>query len=281
MLPEIVGVLRCPVCARALAEVPGALRCEAGHAFDLARQGYVNLTVSAPRGGDTAGMLDARARFLGGGHFAPLRDAVAEAAARHVAPGGVLVEVGAGTAFYLAAALEAVPGRVGLALDLSKFAARRAARAHPRAASAVVDVSRPLPLRDGAAALVLDVFAPRNPPELARILAPDGALLLVTPSSRHLEELRGALGLLEVDPDKDRRLDEALGPRFDRGAPETVAFTMRLSRQDAHALVAMGPSAWHLSDEELGGRLDAISWPVTVTADVRIEVDRPRPLVAP
>ena len=36
-------VLICPVCGAALGEASGALRCERGHSFDLAREGYVNL----------------------------------------------------------------------------------------------------------------------------------------------------------------------------------------------------------------------------------------------
>lgn len=34
---------RCPLCAQPLAEEGNCLRCAAGHSFDIARQGYVNL----------------------------------------------------------------------------------------------------------------------------------------------------------------------------------------------------------------------------------------------
>ena len=37
-------------------------------------------------------------------------------------------------------------------------------------------------------ALILSVFAPRNPPEMARVLAPGAALVAVTPTTRHLFE---------------------------------------------------------------------------------------------
>ena len=42
MLPE-QSAFCCPVCMRALMRSERSLRCEAGHCFDLARQGYVNL----------------------------------------------------------------------------------------------------------------------------------------------------------------------------------------------------------------------------------------------
>ncbi len=51
-------------------------------------------------------------------------------------------------------------------------------------------------MRDAVAALVLNVFAPRNGAETTRVLAPGGLLAVVTPTERHLEELVGPLGLL-------------------------------------------------------------------------------------
>src|SRR5205823_9615897 len=131
------------------------------------------------------------------------------AAARRVAAGGLVVDLGAGTGHHTATVLDALPGRLGLALDSSTYALRRAARAHPRLGAVACDGWRRLPVRDGAAGLVLDVFAPRNGAEFRRILAPGGALLVVTPEPAHLHELVDTLGLLAVDPDKDRRLDHA------------------------------------------------------------------------
>ena len=87
MLDDVIGWLRCPACGAALARAGGTLRCPNGHAFDIARQGYVSLLASglAPVG-DTAEMVQARAAFLAAGHYAPLADAVA-AAAVGAAPG--------------------------------------------------------------------------------------------------------------------------------------------------------------------------------------------------
>ena len=71
-------------------------------------------------------------------------------------------------------------GVAGLAVDVSKPALRRAAQAHPRAAAIRADLWRRLPVSDGVAALILNVFAPRNGPEYHRVLRPDGLLLVVT-----------------------------------------------------------------------------------------------------
>src|SRR3954447_12494628 len=127
MRPDLLPYLRCPVCAECLAAAGAALRCTRGHSFDVARQGYVNLlTGHATGGGDDAAMVAARADLLAAGHFDFLRDAVIAAAAT----GGddpyrgidLVVEVGAGTGHYLAGLLDAQPGGLGLALDVSKAA---------------------------------------------------------------------------------------------------------------------------------------------------------------
>lgn len=275
MLPDVLAALRCPLCRGPLAEAARALRCPAGHAFDVARQGYVSFVVGAPTGlvGDDAAMVEARARFLAAGHFAPLSAALADAA--NGAGPGIVVEVGAGTAHHLARVLDALDGRAGLGIDLSKHAARRAARAHPCAAAVVADARAQLPLADGCAGLVLDVFAPRNGAELRRVLHPSGALLVVTPGPEHLRELREPLGLLEIAPDKARRVEEALGAHLHRASSRELGWSMSLSRGDAVALAAMGPSARHLSPGDLAARAAGLPERGAVTAAVVLETWRP------
>jgi 23S rRNA (guanine745-N1)-methyltransferase len=265
-LDEAVNLLRCPVCADGLQLGDGSLRCRAGHSFDIARQGYVNLV---PGRADTPEMVEARDAFLGAGHYRHLSDALAEEAAR-VDASGAVVDVGAGTGHHLARVLDALPERLGLALDASPAALRRAARAHPRAAAIGADAWKPLPLGDGVAAIVLSVFAPRNPPEMARILAPGGALVAVTPTTRHLYELVGPLGLLSVPEDKEDRLDEQLASQFTLRERRSVEHSMFLAREEATQIVRMGPSAWHIDESELATRLAALPDPLTVTASVTL-----------
>ncbi|HEY3608197.1 MAG TPA: rRNA (guanine-N1)-methyltransferase [Pseudonocardiaceae bacterium] len=236
--PEpVVDVLLCPVCREMLTRAGGTLACPAGHAFDIARQGYVNLLGRAD--GDTAAMVADRSAFLAAGHYTPLASLVARWAA-DAAP-GLVVDAGAGTGYYLAAVL--ARGGFGLALDASPSALRRAARAHERIGAAVWDVWRPWPVRDGVAAVVLNVFAPRNGPEFHRVLRPDGTLLVVTPTRAHLAEL-GAAGLLSVDPHKAARLAETL-VRFERVRSAEISYPMALSAADVRRVIGMGPAAHH------------------------------------
>ncbi|WP_344468660.1 putative RNA methyltransferase [Kitasatospora kazusensis] len=277
MLQDIERYLACPHCAQQLTLDGRTLRCAAGHSFDQAKQGYVSLLAGdAHTGtGDTAGMVAARSDFLAAGHYRPIADALAEAAVAAGAAGpagpgeGLVADLGAGTGYYLAHVL-ARTGGTGAALDISKYALRRAAKAHPRIGAVVCDAWRPLPLRDASADLLLNVFAPRNGPEIRRVLRPGGRLLLVSPTSRHLRELVAALGLLSVDEDKERRIDEKLSPWLTRTDRVELEFRLSLSRADAAAVVAMGPNAWHTDAGKLAATLAELPEPVEVTGSVQV-----------
>lgn len=274
MLASVIHLLRCPVCGEDLALNDTAVACGRGHAFDVARQGYVNLAGSTPHTGDTAEMVQARGGFLGAGHYAPLLEALAEEAQRWELPGGgAVVDLGAGTGEYLAAVLDALPTWVGVAVDVSKYAARRAARAHPRAGAVIADVWQPLPIKDAAADLVLDVFAPRNLDEVRRILHPGGAFVVATPAPEHLAELVGPLGLVGVDPDKQRRLDrDTAALRLERRTQ--VRFALQLHHADLAALVQMGPTGHHITAGELQQQIAALPAPVRVSCAVDVAVYR-------
>ncbi|GAA2346064.1 methyltransferase domain-containing protein [Saccharopolyspora halophila] len=270
MLDDVVELLACPHCGSSLDRIGGALRCTSHHVFDIARQGYVSLLPGGSKVvGDTAEMIAARAAFQAAGHYAPIAEAVAEA----VSGDGPVVDVGAGTGYYLARAL-GESGRAGVALDVSKYACRRAAKAHPRVGAAVADAWHGLPIRSGAASVLLNVFAPRNAAEMHRVLRPGGELVVVVPNSGHLAGLVDELGLLNVDAQKRQRLSDQLAGRFAPSASDTLEFPLVLSHEEAESAVAMGPSAWHTGSEELRERVRDLGDPVAATASVTVATYR-------
>src|SRR5438067_3187162 len=175
----VIRALRCSVCGDPVELTERALRCAKRHSFDVAKQGYVNLLhAKVPAGtADTTEMVAARAEFLAAGHYAPLANLVAE----QVEASGLVVDAGAGTGYYLSRLLDRHSGAVGLALDVSAIALRRDARAHERLGAAVWNLWEPWPLASESAAVLLNVFAPRNATEFHRVLRPDGTLIVVSP----------------------------------------------------------------------------------------------------
>lgn len=273
--PKPFDLLRCPVCGDSLAAARGVLECGKRHSFDIARQGYVSLLAGGrARGeGDSADMVRARVAFLEAGHYEPLAALLAESCPPDTR---TVLDAGTGTGYYLAAVLNALPGAAGLGLDTSKFALRRAARAHPRALAASWDVWRPLPVPDRAVDLLLNVFAPRNGPEFHRVLRPSGRLVVVTPTERHLGELRAREGLLlRVDAAKEDRLRRTLDGRFTPERVTPLEYVRRLGDAEVADVVLMGPAARHLPAEEVRRRVAALPTPLEVTLSFTVSVFRP------
>jgi 23S rRNA (guanine745-N1)-methyltransferase len=259
--------LRCPNCFADLHPAEAlVLSCPNGHRFDVNRRGYASLIAGSRRLiGDSPAMLDARDTFLERGWYAELRAALSDLVAAESAHR--VIDIGCGTGYYLRGVLAALartspaasdlsaddPADVApsaLAVDLSAPAVARTVRAavrttDSRTAGLVADVWSPLPIRDGAADVLINVFAPRNPAEFHRIVAPGGLLAVVVPHPTHLQELRADGLALDVHENKTADLISSLMGLFDLEQSRDLSAVLSLSPDDVAALIGMGPSAHH------------------------------------
>ena len=281
--------LRCPLCGGQLKvsntseAARRALVCEAGHSFDAARQGYFNLLVGKGTvfEADSADMVAARFSFLDAGHYRPLADAVSDAVVATVRPQTpfTVLDSGTGTGHYLRVMLDDVrrvtDDCTAVALDISKFALRRAARLNPEAVNLACDVWQPLPVAGAAVDIVTVIFAPRNAAEFARVLRPDGRLVVVTPRAGHLASLAAQTGMLAIEDEKDARLAESLAGHFIPESTLDVDIRMKLTPAEMADLAFMGPAGHHLDRAAIAAKLDRPDQASEVDALFRITVFRP------
>lgn len=283
MLSHIVDILADPNDGTALsgADDFSRLVSESGHSFDVAKQGYVTLAAGAglKHKGDDMDMVNAREAYLATGHFAPFVESVTgavqdalDASSLSASTPASLLEVGAGTGYYLAHTLDSIDGARGVGLDISPHAAKHLAKCHPRVGAVVADVWQQLPIRDESIDAISVVFAPRNPAEFQRVLAPGGQVIVLTPGAGHLDELREPLGILGVEEGKvDRMYEQAEGHLEQAADPVDISFPIQLDKAAIAAQVGMSPSARHISADELAERMAALPPTLTVTARARLD----------
>ncbi len=262
-------MLICPICAAPLSVVDNGVACPANHRFDRARQGYLNLLPVQHKNsrdpGDNLAMVEARRRFLDGGHYAPLAKRLAELAAER-APARWL-DIGCGEGYYTAQLAAALPDADGYALDISREAVKRACRRSPQLTWLVASMAR-IPLADASCQFLASVFSPLDWQEAKRLLTPGGGLMRIGPTSEHLIELREKLYDEVRDYSDDKHL--ALVPEgMQQAHSEVLRFKLSLETAQARAdLLAMTPHGWRASAER---RAAVIEQPLEVTVAVRYD----------
>lgn len=257
-MPELL----CPVCGQTLERMEKNDFCPAGHSFDRAKSGYVNLLISHQSGaqhGDDKAMVRARRAFLEKGYYAPLQKALCDAV-RCCAPEREthLLDAGCGECYYTAAVERAlvesgrVPSIVGV--DISKDALRFGDKRGSGLRLAVASVYH-LPVADASCDVVLNVFAPFSGAEYRRVLKPGGVLVHVSPGEGHLWELKRAVYEKPYRNDAAAPQQEGLALADER----MIHYPMHLiAHEDVVNLFWMTPYA-HKTSPADAARLDDIA----------------------
>lgn len=238
----------CPLCKKELKETGNTLRCKNGHAFDRAKEGYINLLLvqhkHARAPGDSAEMLASRRRFLESGAYRLFSDGINELAreALHNVKEPVVLDAGCGEGYYgarLAGALRADGLRPQAAgFDISKAAAKSAAK--KGGAEIAVASCFQVPVADGRVDFQLSVFAPIVPGELRRVMRPGGRLVLAVPGPEHLW---GMKEILYEKPYKNERQETAY-PGFAFEKRIMLSDVLRVKGGAVRDLFAMTPYYW-------------------------------------
>lgn len=265
--------LRCPHCAASIKIDAGVARCDAGHSFDVARQGYVNFLTKQTfiKNADSAAMVEARQKIHARPFFQNLAQQLAhvcESLCRDISV-PVIVEPGGGTGFYAHAATQVASSSVAVSFDISVHAAKVCARQSNRIAAVVADVWQPWPIGEKSADIVLSVFSPRNFAETERVLKSGGTLIVVAPEEHHLVELRSQFNALSIQHDKSDMISAALG-NFSKINHFVYQSKELLDGSAMYETLLSGPNGHHLQAKDMEEILQ--SKPLDVTHSVSISI---------
>ena len=184
-------MLICPKCKKTLIKDNHSYKCEAGHSYDIAKSGYINLLISRSGSGDCKEMVDARNSFLPKGYYDIIPDKILEILSNYnIRKNEYILDGGCGTGYYDSLIKRQYPNIIGF--DISKDAVLKASKNNPDLLYMVAS-SYAIPIMDNSISCLINIFAPTSELESYRVLKDDGLLIVVTPGEEHLIELKQAL----------------------------------------------------------------------------------------
>ena len=242
------------------------MRCERGHDFAISKKGYADFCPGAKAGAYDDALFNSRSRFIAGGFYAELIEAL-----KNLLPEGSVLDAGCGEGSFLKLIVQDPSARPALGIDLSRPGIQRAARGGGGWLWAVGDLSR-LPLESGSMAAILNILSPANYPEFERVLKPGGVVVKVVPGARYLQEVRAlAKDRLRHESYSNERVVKLFEERFRVLMTAELCRTHPLTPAQGADLIAMTPLTQGIEKEQLD--LAALG---SVTIHLHILVGQPR-----
>ena len=251
-------MLICPVCGLFLEFHGGTARCENGHCFDVAKEGYVNLLRSSKSGdliGDDKASARCRRDFLNKGYYLPLKNALCQIFDDRQ---GSVLDICCGEGYYTSA-LAQNPNLTVFGFDISREMIRLAAKRG--GCRYFVANMASIPIAYESMDYAVHLFAPFQEASFARILKPGGRLITVIPGKRHLFGLKQAL--YDTPYENDEQLPHTSLLQLKRVMKVSDLITLS-SQDDIQAVFRMTPYYFHTSavDKEKLSMLTELTTPV-------------------
>lgn len=247
-----MSIYVCPLCRSELHEKDRSLRCEHGHSFDIASEGYVHLLppnkMNSKIPGDSKEMASSRSAFLDKGYYEPLLRELQKTVLDFSAGEGTsLLDCGCGEGYYTSNIAKELKNRFIKAkiagFDISRPSVRRAAKRTKEVEFAVASVFG-IPVPDESFDILLNVFSPLSIDEYRRVLKAGGYYIYVVPAARHLWQLKAAI----YDTPYENREQDTPYEGFEHVETRRVRYEKLIeTKEDIFALFRMTPYYWKTS----------------------------------
>ncbi len=271
----------CPICQSPLIINQKTWACDGSnnaknskHSFDVARQGYINLLPvqqkKSKMPGDSQASILARQNFLQSNFYQPLQALICQLIDKSLAQSQFVhptwLDVGCGEGYYTHAIANIENIKNLIAIDISKSAVQQLAKntnkqnlwrhvensenksnntIYPLVASA-----SQLPLADNSVQGISSIFSPIFAEELARVLAPQGILVIAKPDKNHLASVRQGLFDTVKAHNSDKFIEQLAKVGFQLIEQKTVKNEFTLNAEQLADLLTMTPYSYRAKREK-------------------------------
>ena len=243
----------CSICQENLTLVESSFKCSNRHSFDLAKFGYVNLSLQIKQSANyDKKNFQNRQQILEAGFYQAILEAISDLLASSESAKTIL-DIGCGEGFYSRKLQERHPDKTFYAFDISKDSVQIAAKSEPNWAVNwfVGDLAR-LPIKDASMDILLDIFSPANYGEFRRVLSKDGILIKVIPTENHLKEIRQKVQDQLTNKDySNQDIKNHFQEHFTILSSQTASLTKTITAEQLQALLSMTPLLFHIDQSKI------------------------------
>lgn len=227
-----------------------SLLCGAGHCFDFAKSGYVNIALAKSGAGDSKECVKSRTDFLSLGYYEPIADKLCSLARKYVSDEKcTVIDAGCGEGYYTLKLARTFGSGNTVGFDLSKFAVEHGAKASCRRENVFFAVASvfDMPVRDECADVITSVFAPCAETEFSRVLKRGGVLITASAGRNHLFGMKKIL--YENVYENEKRADAPLD--LCETEKSTLKYEIELKNgKEIYDLFSMTPYFYRTSEKD-------------------------------
>ncbi|MCI8285012.1 MAG: methyltransferase domain-containing protein [Firmicutes bacterium] len=258
----------CPICEQALLLENTSLYCNNKHCYDISKYGYVNFILNNKKQRKyNKTSFQNRRYVLENGLYEPILQEIVKFINENKSIQTIL-DAGCGEGFY-ANQIQCRTQRNLYAFDISKDSIQLASKNdNSNSIKWFVGDLSAIPLKNNSADCILNIFSPANYKEFHRILAPDGWILKIVPTDRHLTEIRNkAKEQLRNKEYSNQQVIEYFEKAFIFTDRKKITHRFSLNEKDRQSFIEMTPLLFNVDKK-------AIDWSdmheLTIEAEILI-----------
>lgn len=271
------ALFTCPICSSSM-EVQDlrSLKCKNRHAFDVAKQGYLNLLPHHNKTNYDKTLFESRRIVIANnGFFAPLNTALTKIINDQTTTKQKLnlVDMGSGEGTHLNNAVQTLETSfkktvTGIGIDIAKEGILEAARHYEEALWIVADLAR-TPLVNQMCDVMINILSPSNYEEFNRILKEDGIVIKIVPRENYLKELRRHF-YQQSDREyySNQNVINHFKEHFNIIEQTAVHYTKSLDKSVIMALIKMTPLTWNVDDKDINAFLEKNISEITIDLEI-------------